>query len=196
MKAGLFSLVLFGAVEVLLGGCATPIEKMTADERLTLKRRYQESGEGFKADLMYGELFELAKTHEKDGRPELAMPLYEELRTSSPDWFGIESSFRIIEYEIKTTNYVGAAEQINRMQIDYSGGPYQDRLCLLSVLVQYRMEDYERAAAVCRVLVLNFPGSSYSSTAKAILRKIESKLKDTSGDDGDLNIQQPTRNIQ
>ena len=91
--------------------------------------------------------------------------------------FAGQALAKLVDYHYKTRDYSRAADLLEQIFQDYPDGEFLDGMLLKWVLVAYRKGDYETAYNKCNQLVFEYPSSAHAATARKILPRIESKLK-------------------
>ncbi|NQT92272.1 MAG: tetratricopeptide repeat protein [Lentisphaerae bacterium] len=87
---------------------------------------------------------------------------------------------KVVDYHLETKDYVVADDLLEQVFLDYQDEDFLDSMLLKWVLVSYRMGNFEKAYDRCSQLIFEYPGSPYAAKAKAILPKIEQRIKRSS----------------
>jgi hypothetical protein len=66
---------------------------------------------------------------------------------------------------------------------DHADAQFLDAMLLKWVMVAYRMGDVQKAHDKCSQLLFEYPASPYAERGRAIMPKIEAKLKPAGGED-------------
>ncbi len=92
-----------------------------------------------------------------------------------------ESLGRLVDYHIEQKDYAAANDLLDQIFQDYPDAQFLDGMLLKWVMVAYRMGDYPKAYEKCSQLLFEYPESSFAEKARAILPKIEQKVKPAGG---------------
>ena len=91
--------------------------------------------------------------------------------------FAGASLAKLVDYHIETKDYGQANELLDQIFQDYPDAQFLDGMLLKWVIVSYRMNDFEKAYEKCSQLLFEYPESRFAERAKAILPKIEERVK-------------------
>jgi TolA-binding protein len=91
--------------------------------------------------------------------------------------FAGASLAKLVDYHIETKDYGQANELLDQIFQDYPDAQFLDGMLLKWVIVAYRMNDFEKAYEKCSQLLFEYPESRFAERAKAILPKIEERVK-------------------
>lgn len=95
--------------------------------------------------------------------------------------FAGESLGKLIDYHIEKKDNAAAAELLEQVFQDYPDAQFLDAMLLKWVMVAYRMGDVQKAHDKCTQLLFEYPASPYAERGRAIMPKIEAKLKPAGG---------------
>ena len=116
------------------------------------------------------------------GAAERAIVEYKTCAERYPDSpFAGESLGKLIDYHIDKKDNAAASELLEQVFQDYPDAQFLDAMLLKWVMVAYRMGDVQKAHDKCTQLLFEFPSSPYAERGRAIMPKIEAKLKPAGG---------------
>ena len=119
---------------------------------------------------------------DRPGAAEAAIQQYKLCADRYPESeFAGQALAKLVDYHYTSRDYARAADLLEQIFQDYPDGEFLDGMLLKWVLVAYRKGDYETAYNKCNQLVFEYPASAHAATAKKILPRIESKLKQPAG---------------
>lgn len=118
------------------------------------------------------------------GAAERAIVEYKACAERYPDSpFAGESLGKLIDYHIEKKDNAAASELLGQVFEDYPDAQFLDAMLLKWVMVAYRMGDVQKAHDKCTQLLFEYPASPYAERGRAIMPKIEAKLKPAGGDE-------------
>jgi TolA-binding protein len=118
------------------------------------------------------------------GAAERAIVEYKTCAERYPDSpFAGESLGKLIDYHIEKKDNAAASELLDQVFQDYPDAQFLDAMLLKWVMVAYRMGDVQKAHDKCTQLLFEYPASPYAERGRAIMPKIEAKLKPAGGAD-------------
>lgn len=91
--------------------------------------------------------------------------------------FAGESLGKVVDYHIEKKDNAAASDLLEQVFRDYPDAQFLDAMLLKWVLVAYRGGDAQKAYDKCTQLLFEYPDSPYAERARAILPKIEQKVK-------------------
>ena len=91
--------------------------------------------------------------------------------------FAGESLGKLVDYHIEKKDNTAANDLLDQIFQDYPDAQFLDAMLLKWVMVSYRTGDFQKAYDKCTQLLFEYPASPYSERARAILPKIEQKVK-------------------
>ncbi|MFM8634257.1 MAG: tetratricopeptide repeat protein [Planctomycetia bacterium] len=91
--------------------------------------------------------------------------------------FAGESLGKLVDYHIEKKDNTAANDLLEQIFQDYPDAQFLDAMLLKWVMVAYRTGDFQRAYDKCTQLLFEYPASAYAERARAILPKIEQKVK-------------------
>jgi TolA-binding protein len=91
--------------------------------------------------------------------------------------FAGEALGKLVDYHIEKKDNAAANDLLEQVFKDYPDAQFLDAMLLKWVLVAYRGGDPQKAYDKCTQLLFEYPESPYAERAKAILPKIEQKVK-------------------
>ena len=107
-----------------------------------------------------------------------AIPLYEACSNRYPNSdFAGDALGKQVDFLYDNKQYVNADELLERIFDEHPDEDFLPRMLLKWVLVAYRMGNIQKAYDKCSALLFQYPGTAYAKKAKAILPKLEKKLK-------------------
>jgi TolA-binding protein len=116
------------------------------------------------------------------GAAERAIVEYKTCAERYPDSpFAGESLGKLIDYHIEKKDNAAASELLEQVFQDYPDAQFLDAMLLKWVMVAYRMGDVQKAHEKCSQLLFEYPASPYAERGRAIMPKIEAKLKPAGG---------------
>ncbi len=124
--------------------------------------------------------FRIAQATEQMSKPgsEQAITQYKLCAERYPDSpFAGESLGKLVDYHIDQKDYTAANDLLDQVFQDYPDAQFLDSMLLKWVMIAYRMGDYQRAFEKCSQLLFEYPESPYAERARAILPKIELKVR-------------------
>ncbi|MBE7462913.1 MAG: tetratricopeptide repeat protein [Planctomycetes bacterium] len=98
--------------------------------------------------------------------------------------FAGESLAKLVDYYVKTRDFVLANDLLEQVFQDYPDASFLDSMLLKWVIVAFRKGDYATAREKCNQLIFEYPASSYAENARKVLPKIEEKLQGAAGGEG------------
>lgn len=133
------------------------------------------------AEVLEGQIEEDETGQADPGAKERAVQAYRTCARKYPDseFAGIALG-KVVDYHLETKDYVVADDLLEQIFLDYQDEEFLDSMLLKWVLVSYRMGNFEKAFDRCSQLIFEYPGSPYAAKAKAILPKIEERMKRSS----------------
>ena len=123
----------------------------------------------------------------KDGQPllgagERAIIEYKSCAERYPDSpYAGESLGKLIDYHIDKKDNAAASELLEQVFQDYPDAQFLDKMLLKWVMVAYRMGDVQKAHEKCEQLLFEYPASPSAEKGRAIMPKIQAKLKPAGG---------------
>jgi TolA-binding protein len=116
------------------------------------------------------------------GAAERAIVEYKNCAERYPDSpFAGESLGKLIDYHIENKDYTAANDLLDQVFRDYPDAQFLDQMLLKWVMVAFRMGDVSKAHEKCTQLIFEYPASAYAERGRAILPKIEQRLKPAGG---------------
>lgn len=116
------------------------------------------------------------------GSAERAIVAYKTCAERYPDSpFAGESLGKLVDYHIDKKDNAAASELLEQVFQDYPDAQFLDAMLLKWVMVAYRMGDVQKAHDKCSQLLFEYPASPYAERGRAIMPKIEAKLKPAGG---------------
>jgi TolA-binding protein len=116
------------------------------------------------------------------GAAERAIVEYKTCAERYPDSpFAGESLGKLVDYHIEKKDNAAASELLEQVFQDYPDAQFLDAMLLKWVMVAYRMGDVQKARDKCSQLLFEYPASPYAERGRAIMPKIEAKLKPAGG---------------
>jgi TolA-binding protein len=91
--------------------------------------------------------------------------------------FAGESLGKLVDYHIEKKDNSAANDLLEQIFQDYPDAQFLDAMLLKWVMVAYRTGDFQKAYDKCNQLLFEYPSSAYAEKARAILPKIEQKVK-------------------
>jgi TolA-binding protein len=91
--------------------------------------------------------------------------------------FAGESLGKLVDYHIEKKDNTAANDLLDQIFQDYPDAQFLDAMLLKWVMVSYRTGDFQKAFDKCNQLLFEYPASPYAERARAILPKIEQKVK-------------------
>jgi TolA-binding protein len=91
--------------------------------------------------------------------------------------FAGESLGKLVDYHIEKKDNTAANDLLDQIFQDYPDAQFLDAMLLKWVMVSYRTGDFQKAYDKCTQLLFEYPASPYAERARAILPKIEQKVK-------------------
>jgi TolA-binding protein len=91
--------------------------------------------------------------------------------------FAGESLGKLVDYHIEKKDNTAANDLLDQIFQDYPDAQFLDAMLLKWVMVSYRTGDFQKAFDKCTQLLFEYPASPYAERARAILPKIEQKVK-------------------
>jgi TolA-binding protein len=91
--------------------------------------------------------------------------------------FAGEALGKLVDYHVEKKDNAAANDLLEQIFQDYPDAGFLDAMLLKWVLVAYRSGDPQKAYDKCTQLLFEYPESSYAERARAILPKIEQKVK-------------------
>jgi TolA-binding protein len=91
--------------------------------------------------------------------------------------FAGESLGKLVDYHIEKKDNTAANDLLEQIFQDYPDAQFLDAMLLKWVMVAYRTGDFQKAYDKCNQLLFEYPSSAYAEKARAILPKIEQKVK-------------------
>ena len=91
--------------------------------------------------------------------------------------FAGEALGKLVDYHFEKKDNAAANDLLEQVFRDYPDAQFLDAMLLKWVLVAYRGADYQKAYDKCTQLLFEYPESPYAERARAILPKIEQKVK-------------------
>jgi TolA-binding protein len=91
--------------------------------------------------------------------------------------FAGEALGKLVDYHIEKKDNAAANDLLEQVFKDYPDAQFLDAMLLKWVLVAYRGGDPQKAYDKCTQLLFEYPESPYAERARAILPKIEQKVK-------------------
>ena len=122
-----------------------------------------------------------------DGKPpqgaaERAVVEYKLCAERYPDSpFAGESLGKLVDYHVEKKDYTAATDLLAQIFRDYPDSQFLDSMLLKWVIVAFRMGDLQKAHDKCSQLLFEYPSSPFAERGRAILPKIEQKLKPADG---------------
>jgi len=138
------------------------------------------------AEVLEGLIEEDETGKAEAGAKERAVQAYRTCSKKYPDseFAGI-SLGKVVDYHLETKDYVVADDLLEQVFLDYQDEDFLDSMLLKWVLVSYRMGNFQKAYDRCSQLIFEYPGSPYAAKAKAILPKIEQRMKRSTSSEKD-----------
>jgi TolA-binding protein len=137
--------------------------------------------------------FRIAQATEQEGGPdgkqpqgaaERAVVEYKICAERYPDSpFAGESLGKLVDYHVENKDYAAANDLLEQIFRDYPDSQFLDSMLLKWVVVAFRMGDVQKAHEKCSRLLFEYPSSPFAERGRAILPKIEQKLKPAGGDE-------------
>jgi outer membrane protein assembly factor BamD (BamD/ComL family) len=125
------------------------------------------------------------------GAAERAIVEYKHCAERYPDSpFAGESLGKLIDYHIENKDYTAANDLLEQVFRDYPDAQFLDQMLLKWVMVAFRMGDVAKAHEKCTQLIFDYPSSAYAERGRAILPKIEQRLKPADGGEATANAEQ------
>jgi len=116
------------------------------------------------------------------GSFERAIVEYKNCAERYPDSpFAGESLGKLVDYHIEKKDYTAANDLLDQVVRDYPDAQFLDAMLLKWVMVAFRMGDVSKAHEKCTQLIFEYPSSAYAERGRAILPKIEQRLKPAGG---------------
>lgn len=129
------------------------------------------------AQFRIAEATELS-SNKNNGGAESAIAQYKLCAERYPDSeFAGPSLAKLTDYYIEAKDYAQANDLLGQIFQDHPDEAFLDGMLLKWVIVAYRMGDYQKAHDKCTQLLFEYPDSAFAEKAKAILPRIEDKLK-------------------
>jgi TolA-binding protein len=120
----------------------------------------------------------------KKGALELAVVEYKICAERYPDSpFAGESLGKLVDYHVEQKDYAAANDLLGQIFQDYPDSQFLDSMLLKWVIVAFRMGDVQKAHEKCTQLLFEYPASPFAERGRAILPKIEQKMKPAGGGD-------------
>jgi TolA-binding protein len=91
--------------------------------------------------------------------------------------FAGESLGKLVDYHIEKKDNTAANDLLEQIFQDYPDAQFLDAMLLKWVMVAYRTGEFQKAYDKCNQLLFEYPSSAYAEKARAILPKIEQKVK-------------------
>jgi TolA-binding protein len=112
------------------------------------------------------------------GATERAVVEYKACAERYPDSpFAGESLGKLVDYHIDKQDYTAANDLLDQIFEDYPDAQFLDSMLLKWVMVAFRMGDVQKAHDKCSQLLFEYPASPFAERGRAILPKIEQRLK-------------------
>jgi outer membrane protein assembly factor BamD (BamD/ComL family) len=112
------------------------------------------------------------------GAAERAVVEYKVCAERYPDSpFAGESLGKLVDYHIEKQDYAAANDLLDQIFQDYPDAQFLDSMLLKWVMVAFRMGDVQKAHDKCSQLLFEYPNSPFAERGRAILPKIEQRLK-------------------
>jgi TolA-binding protein len=112
------------------------------------------------------------------GAAERAVVAYKACAERYPDSpFAGESLGKLVDYHIEKQDYAAANDLLEQIFQDYPDAQFLDSMLLKWVMVAFRMGDVQKAHDKCSQLLFEYPNSTFAERGRAILPKIEQRLK-------------------
>ncbi|MCX5661805.1 MAG: tetratricopeptide repeat protein [Planctomycetota bacterium] len=124
--------------------------------------------------------FRIAEATEANGTPgsEAAIAQYKLVAERYRDsQFAGPSLGKLVDYYIETRDYTQANDLLAQIFQDHPDAGFLDGMLLKWVLVSFRMGDFQKAHDKCEQLLFEYPESTFAERAKAILPRIDEKMK-------------------
>jgi TolA-binding protein len=140
-----------------------------------------------KAEAQYRIARAIESEETPDGQPvrgaaERAIVEYKTCAERYPDSpFAGESLGKLIDYHIDNKDNAAASELLEQVFQDYPDAQFLDKMLLKWVMVAYRMGDVQKAHDKCEQLLFEYPASASAEKGRAIMPKIQAKLKPAGG---------------
>ena len=83
----------------------------------------------------------------------------------------------MIDYYVDSKDYTTADDLLSQVFQDHPDAAFLDSMLLKWVVVGFRMGNYQKANEKCTQLLFEYPESRYSEKAKALLPRIQEKIK-------------------
>jgi tetratricopeptide (TPR) repeat protein len=99
--------------------------------------------------------------------------------------FAGESLGKLVDYHIEKKDYAAANDLLEQVFRDYPDAQFLDQMLLKWVMVAFRMGDVQKAHDKCTQLIFEYPSGAYAERGRAILPKIEQKLKPAGAEPAD-----------
>jgi TolA-binding protein len=110
--------------------------------------------------------------------PNAAIPHYKLCAERYPDSeFAGESLGKLIDYHVETKDYAQADDLLNQIFQDHPDAQFLDGMLLKWVVVSFRMGNFQKAQEKCAQLLFEYPESRFAERAKALMPRIEEKVK-------------------
>jgi TolA-binding protein len=164
-------------------------QKETKDAVAVYKRILGLKTSQIKAEAQYRIARAIESQESEGGQPlagaaERAIVEYKICAERYPDSpFAGESLGKLIDYHIEKKDNAAASELLEQIFQDYPDAQFLDAMLLKWVMVAYRMGDVQKAHDKCSQLLFEYPASPYAERGRAIMPKIEAKLKPAGGED-------------
>ena len=116
------------------------------------------------------------------GAAERAIVEYKMCAERYPDSpFAGESLGKLIDYYIDKKDNAAATELLEQAFQHYPDAQFLDKMLLKWVMVAYRMGDVQKAHDKCEQLLFEYPSSPSAEKGRAIMPKIQAKMKPAGG---------------
>ena len=116
------------------------------------------------------------------GAAERAIVEYKTCAERYPDSpYAGEALGKLIDYHVDKKDNAAASELLEQVFQDYPDAQFLDKMLLKWVMVAYRMGDVQKAHDKCEQLLFEYPASAAAEKGRAIMPKIQAKLKPAGG---------------
>ena len=133
---------------------------------------------GAEAQFLIAETLETMNEEAGTGKQsDAAIAAYKRCAQKYPESeFAGPSLAKVVDYHIRTRDYVQADDLLTQIFLDYQDEDFLDRMLLKWVLVAFDRGDFRKAHDKCKQLMFEYPGTVYAQKAQEQLPKIESRL--------------------
>ena len=116
------------------------------------------------------------------GAAERAIVEYKTCAERYPDSpYAGEALGKLIDYHVDKKDNAAASELLEQVFQEYPDAQFLDKMLLKWVMVAYRMGDVQKAHDKCEQLLFEYPASAAAEKGRAIMPKIQAKLKPAGG---------------